>query len=294
MKQMVALSGKGGTGKTSLVAAMAHLASKTGPRLVLADADVDAANLELVLDPQRVRTESFISGFEANVEEEKCTACGKCDELCRFDAIIPGETYSVDPYSCEGCGVCATYCPVEAIRMEEPHCGDWFISKTRFGTLVHAGLFPGAENSGKLVTLVKSQAAEIAKDEGIDAILVDGPPGIGCPVIAASAGATAILAVTEPTPAGIHDLERLLDLAMHFRVPTVQVCINKFDLHGASTEEIERLCAEREIPIVGRIPFDESVVKTMIDGQPVTTLENSPAAGAIQDLWEDVGTVLES
>lgn len=292
MKQLVILSGKGGTGKTTIVAALAHMAAQAGVPLVLADADVDAANLELVLAPRQVRKEPFISGFEARIEETACTACGTCADLCRFDAIIAGDTYRVDPFSCEGCSVCARYCPEQAILMEEPHCGDWFVSETRFGALVHAGLFPGAENSGKLVALVKSQAVEIAKERGIEAVLVDGPPGVGCPVIAATAGATAILAVTEPTLAGIHDLERLLDLAAHFRVPTVQVCVNKHDLHEAGSRAIEALCAEREIPVVGHIPFDESVVHAMVNGRPVTELAGSPASAAIRDLWEKASAIL--
>ena len=288
MKQMVVLSGKGGTGKTSVVAALAHLASQNGVALVLADADVDAANLELVLEPRQVRKEAFISGFEAHIDESACTACGACEELCRFDAIVAGDAYRVDPFSCEGCGVCARYCPAEAIRMEEPYCGDWFVSETDFGVLVHAGLFPGAENSGKLVTLVKSQAVEAARIAEREAILVDGPPGVGCPVIAATAGASAILAVTEPTPAGIHDLERLLDLAAHFRVPAVQVCINKYDLHLTGTRTIEELCEERDIPVVGRIPFDEAVVTSMMQGKPVTMDPNSSAGAALRALWDRV------
>lgn len=286
MKQLVILSGKGGTGKTTIAAAFAHLASQAGVKVVLADADVDAANLELVLSPQQRYQEAFFSGFEAYIHAEECIACGTCQELCRFDAISAGETYHVDPFSCEGCGVCATYCPTQAIEMRVPHCGESFVSDTPYGTLVHAHLFPGAENSGKLVTLVKQKAEAEAHAHAADAVVVDGPPGIGCAVIAATTGASVILAVTEPTPAGLHDLERLISLAEHFHIKHVDVCINKYDLHEEGTRHIENFCRERELTIVGRIPYDEDVLHTMIQGRPITSEQHSPAAAAIREVWE--------
>ncbi|MBC7223603.1 MAG: ATP-binding protein, partial [Anaerolineae bacterium] len=224
MKQLVILSGKGGTGKTTVAAALGHLASQE-LSLVLADADVDAANLELVLSPRKLEEHAFMGGQLATIDPQACTACGACADACRFDAVLPGEeAYRIDASACEGCAACFYQCPTGAIRMEEQQAGLWFRSETRFGPLFHAHLFAGQENSGKLVTLVKQQARLLALDEGRDLVLVDGPPGIGCPVIASLAGADLALLVVEPTVAGVHDLERALGTARHFGVPAL-VCL---------------------------------------------------------------------
>ena len=283
MKQIVILSGKGGTGKTTVTAALAHLAS-AAHSVVLADADVDAANLELVLAPTPEAEEAFWSGELAAIDPELCIACGRCDEVCRFEAIVPGDpAYRVDPLSCEGCASCFYACPASAIRMEKRHAGRWFVSHTRFGPLYHAHLFAGQENSGKLVTLVKQRARLRALDDGAELLLVDGPPGIGCPVISAISGADLALIVTEPTVAGAHDLERILDLAAHFRVPAA-VVINKADLSPAQTENIVAACTEEAIPVLGQLPYDPTVTEAMVRGQPVTE-RTGPVTEALQKVW---------
>ncbi|MFA5258041.1 MAG: ATP-binding protein [Opitutales bacterium] len=287
--ELTVLSGKGGTGKTSVTASLAALASNP----ILADCDVDASNLELVLDPQLQRREDFTGGMQARIDPGLCAACGKCKTLCRFDAILfdgPGNartsrTYRVDPPSCEGCGVCATYCPRDAISLGPVKGGEWFISDTRFGPLVHARLQPGLGNSGKLTTLVREQARKIAQKTGHKFILVDGPPGVGCPVIASLTGTTRILAVTEPTPSGAHDLERVLELAGHFQIPA-WVCVNKYDLNAGVTAQIEQRAAELGATIAGRIPYDKSVTEAQRQGRPVVELEASPAGQAIVQLWK--------
>ncbi len=292
MKQLVVLSGKGGTGKTTVTAALAHLAAMEDP-IVLADADVDAANLELVLAPQVQATHDFASGTAATIDPDLCTACGTCIEVCRFDAVLDLEpTPVIDPIACEGCAVCAYQCPAEAILLHEPVCGQWFISEGRYGPLVHARLGAGQENSGKLVTLVKARARQIAMERGSPYVLVDGPPGIGCPVIATCAGADLALLVTEPTVAGIHDLERVLATANHFRVPAL-VCINKHDLNPGMTQTIAEDCAARDIPVVGRIPFDQVVTEAMVQGQPVTEYDDGPVSQELRRVWEEVRAHLD-
>ena len=290
MKQLVILSGKGGTGKTSVAAALAHLASQEMP-IVLADADVDAANLELVLDPTERERHVFIGGQIAIVDPALCTACGRCFEVCRFDAVVPGEdagAYRVDPLACEGCASCVYQCPVEAIRSEEQQAGLWFRSDTRFGPLFHAHLFAGQENSGKLVTMVKQQGRLLALDEGRELLIVDGPPGIGCPVISANAGADLALMVTEPTVSGVHDLERILATANHFGVPAM-VCINKADLNPRHAAAIEAYCVHHAIALVGRLPYDTVVTEAMVHGQPVTAYQpHGAVAAALREVWSRV------
>ncbi|MGD8902925.1 MAG: ATP-binding protein [Anaerolineae bacterium] len=293
MKQLVILSGKGGTGKTSVAAALAHLASQDLP-VVLADADVDAANLELVLAPTKLEEHVFMGGQIAVIDPDKCTLCGTCHDVCRYDAIVPGDdTYRVDTLACEGCASCVYQCPEEAIHSEEQQAGLWFRSDTRFGPLYHAHLFAAQENSGKLVTMVKQQGRLLALDQGRELLIVDGPPGIGCPVISASAGADLALLVVEPTVSGIHDLERALGTVTHFRVPAL-VCINKADLSPERTAEIEAYCAEEGIEVVGSLPFDTIVTEAMVQGQPVTAYQPGGAmAGALGAAWARIRARLE-
>jgi MinD superfamily P-loop ATPase len=284
MKQLVILSGKGGTGKTTVAAALAHLSSQQFS-VVLADADVDASNLELVLAPTKLEQHDFTGGQLAIIDPTLCTACAICEEVCRFEAIVPGdEAYVVEDIACEGCGSCFYQCPVEAIRMEEQTAGSWFRSATPFGPLFHAHLFAGQENSGKLVTLVKQQARLLALDTQADLLIVDGPPGIGCPVIAASAGADMALLVVEPTVSGIHDLERILGTVTHFGVPAL-VCINKADLNQDRADDIGHFCAEQGIDLVGRVRFDQQVTEAMVHGQPVTARGNGMAAQEMAAMW---------
>ena len=296
MKQLVILSGKGGTGKTSLTAAFAHLASQELP-VVLADADVDAANLELVLSARVKERERFIGGKVAVIDPESCTACGVCHAVCRFDAILePGReafrySYSVDPLACEGCAACYYQCPEDAIRMEDRESGEWFVSDTPYGPLVHARLHPAQENSGKLVTVVRQKARHLAQDENRPLVIIDGPPGIGCPVISAVGGVDLALMVTEPTVAGAHDLDRILQVAEHFRVRTA-VVVNKHDLSPRGTEAIEEFCWERGIPLVGRIPFDPLVTEAMVKGKPVTAFGSGQAVEAIRSVWGAVRKLL--
>ena len=287
MKQLVILSGKGGTGKTTVAAALAHMVSQEMP-VVLADADVDAANLELVLDPTKQEEHEFMGGQLAVIGSEKCTACGICAEVCRFDAVIPGdEVYRVDSLACEGCASCYYQCPEEAIRMEEQQAGLWFRSDTRFGPLFHAHLFAGQENSGKLVTLVKQQARLRGLDTGASLVVVDGPPGIGCPVISASAGMDLALHVVEPTISGVHDLERIMGTTDHFGVPSL-VAINKADLNLARSEEIAAFCAGRGVEVVGHIPYDDVVTEAMVQGRPVTDYTDGPVTEALKEMWSRV------
>jgi len=297
MKQLVVLSGKGGTGKTTVTAALAHLASQQAS-VVLADADVDAANLELLLAPETREAHDFRAGKLAVVDAERCQGCGRCREVCRFGgiSIASGSTNGkghcqVDPAACEGCAACFYRCPEHAIRMVERFAGRWCLSETRFGPLVHARLFAGQENSGKLVTLVKLKAQEICLARGADYLLVDGPPGIGCPVIAACSRSDLALVVTEPTAAGAHDLERTLRLLDHFRVPAL-VCVNKWDVNPRRTERIERDCADRGVAVVGRISFDTVVTEAMVRGATATEVSDGSVSRELGLIWAGVKAAL--
>jgi MinD superfamily P-loop ATPase len=288
MKQLVILSGKGGTGKTSLAAAFAHLATE-GPcpvPLVLADADVDAPNLDLVLQPRRLEEHDFVGGSTAEIDGEVCDACGVCADVCRFEAVRETDgRFEIDALACEGCGACFHECHAQAIRMQPQVAGRWCRSDSLFGPLIHAALFPAHENSGKLVTLVKQQARLLALDAGYAGLLVDGPPGIGCPVISAAAGADLALVVTEPTVAGIHDMDRILGTTEHFRVP-VQVCINKADLFPSGADQIRDACLRKGIAVAGCIPFDETVTEAMVRGEPVTAFDpGAPSSRAMIEIW---------
>jgi len=284
MKQLTVISGKGGTGKTTIAAAFAALSKNH----VMADGDVDAADLHLILTPSVKKEEPFYGGRVPRLDKDKCDECGLCVENCRFDAI---QDFTIDPISCEGCGVCAWVCPQKAIIMKENLCGQWFISETRFGPLVHARLGIAQENSGKLVTLVRQQARLIAENEGKDFIIIDGPPGIGCPVIAAITGVDLLLVVTEPTVSGIHDLERILGVAKHFNIPAT-VCINKMDINLENTEKINNYCRENGVGTAGEIPYDPIVTRAMVAGKSIVEFDDGSISSKIKKLWENVETSL--
>ncbi|MGI6637538.1 MAG: ATP-binding protein [Desulfobulbus sp.] len=262
MHEIVIISGKGGTGKTTLTAAFCALAADA----VFCDADVDAADLHLLLQPTIKEQHEFIGGSKAVIVAERCNQCGVCKELCRFAAI--SAELVVDQILCEGCGVCVDLCPGKAIDFPEQLCGHWFHSNTRFGPLVHARLGIAEENSGRLVHLVRKEALQLAEEENKKLIITDGPPGIGCPVIAAIGGASLLLVVVEPTLSGRHDLERVLDLAAHFKVPA-RLLINKYDLNADMAQAIEAAASERGVLCVGRIPFDPVFTKAMVQGQTI-------------------------
>ena len=285
MKELVVISGKGGTGKTSITAAFATLAGTAA----VADCDVDAADLHLILAPKNREKTVFFSGHESVIDHTTCSGCGQCRTLCRFDAIeidANGQHF-VNPYACEGCGVCVRFCPEAAIAFPERECGEWYISDTRSGTMVHARLGIGAENSGKLVSLVRKQARRIAEEEQRDLILVDGPPGIGCPVIASITGADGVIAVTEPTLSGKHDLERLMRLARHFAIPMV-IIVNKWDINPGITEEIESIAAQAGLAVLGRVSYDSDITAAQIAGKSIIEYSDGTAAKEIRTVWEQV------
>jgi MinD superfamily P-loop ATPase len=293
--QLVVLSGKGGTGKTTLTAALAERAEHAQLRMVLADADVDAANLALLLAPRELKAETFLGGEVAQIERVRCEACGACADACRFDAIqFSEDIYTIDPMACEGCGACLYVCPGDAISMQTQQAGEWFFSQTDCGPLFHAELYPGEENSGKLVALLKQLARLEALDQGSDGVLVDGPPGIGCPVISAVSGADAALIVSEPTAAGVHDLKRIIATARHFNIP-VWVCINKSDLYPEGVELIRKHCHQEKIEILAEIPFDAAIMEAMENVQPVTRFApDSPASFEIAHLWDELLVRIEA
>jgi len=289
MKEIVILSGKGGTGKTTVAASLAALASDA----VIADADVDAADLHIVLQPRTVEQHEFRSGHVAVIRQADCSGCGVCKRHCRFDAIKAVEqnhgqlTFAVDPSECEGCGVCVRVCPNRSIDFPERVNGEWYISRTRFGWLVHARLHPGAENSGKLVTQVRSVARRLAQQQRARLIITDGPPGIGCPAIAAISGADVVLIVTEPTVSGAHDLERVLALARHFDVPAF-VAVNRWDINPDNAALLEHRAAALGAQLLPRIPFDSAVVNALVNLQPVVQVGPSQAAEQIRRIWVEL------
>jgi MinD superfamily P-loop ATPase len=278
MRQLTIISGKGGTGKTTIAAAFASLAKNA----VLADCDVDASNLHLILNPRILETHDFLGMKTAYIDKSKCTFCGKCREMCRFEAIT--DAIEIERFSCEGCGVCAYICPEKAIELVERKSGEAYISKTRFGPMAHARLGIAQEASGKLVTIVRNNARLLAEQFGKELIIIDGPPGIGCPVIASISGVDLVLAVTEPTPSGIHDLERILDVADHFKIKAA-VCINKYDVNEEAASDIESYCEEREVPVVARIPYDDIVTKAMIAGKTVIEFSKDKISREIRQMW---------
>ena len=278
VKEITVLSGKGGTGKTSLTASFAALSQNA----VLTDCDVDAPDLHMLLSPVVLETEEFDASRIAVINKEICVQCGKCQENCRFGAI---HDQKVDPILCEGCNVCVYICPLAAIKLEKKVSGHTFISKTKYGLMSHALLNPGEENSGKLVTLVRNNAKTIADKEDARLIINDGPPGIGCPVIASLGGVDLGLVVTEPTLSGIHDMKRALALLDHFKIFSL-VCINKFDINKENSSTIVKYCRSKDI-VVGRIPFDSKFTEAIIAGKPI--IEYSPdseVSNAIKNLWK--------
>jgi len=291
MKEMVVISGKGGTGKTSLMGCFAVLAENC----VLADCDVDAPDLHLLLSPSMEKCRQFIGGKIARIKTGHCIACGKCQEICRFDAVFfdgPGnglfpKTFRIDPISCEGCGVCEKFCAENAILFEDTVSGEWYISDTRCGPMVHAMLHPGEGNSGKLVTLVRKEAKKIAEQNRTELILVDGSPGIGCPVMASLTGADLILVVTEPTLSGKSDMERVFELCQHFGIPTM-VCINKYDINTQVAQEIETFCSSKNIPVVGRIRYDRSFNQAQSAGKSLVEYGKNGAAREVKTMWQRI------
>ena len=287
MREVLIISGKGGTGKTSLTAAFAHLSKKA----VLCDLDVDAPDLHLILQPAPAPVTPFVSGFDARINLQKCTQCGICADMCRFQAVRRnGTTFSVDPIRCEGCGVCVHFCPEKAIDFNPKQCGHWSVSDTRFGPLVHAQLFPGEENSGRLVALLRRESKTLAENTGADIILSDGPPGIGCPVISALSGISTAMVVTEPTPSGLHDLERVVALCTHFRVPC-SVLINKCDLNPDYAERIRTFCAGRRLPVLAELPHDPDFVHAMVQGLAITEYSDGALARQIRAAWTQLSGV---
>jgi MinD superfamily P-loop ATPase len=284
VKELVVLSGKGGTGKTSILGSFAALAEKK----VLADCDVDASDLHLLLNPRVREQEELWSGQVARIDEDTCSRCGLCEKLCRFGAI---DDFTVDPVSCEGCGLCARACPSSAIRMNEQRAGYFFVSDTAYGPLVHARLGAAQEHTGKLVAQVRKKAKELAEQEKLEYILSDGPPGIGCPVISSISGVSLALVVTEPTLSGMHDLQRVQGVLGHFGVSSV-VCINKWDINRENTHEIERSCEDAGLQVIGKIPYDDVVTEAVVHGIPVVEHARGPVSNEIERMWNRLTVLL--
>jgi MinD superfamily P-loop ATPase len=285
IKQFTIVSGKGGTGKTTIAAAFAALVKNK----VMVDCDVDAADLHLLLRPEILIHEKYFGGRSPRVDFERCTRCGLCTEICRFHAIDSGV---VNLIACEGCGFCSHVCPEGAIVMEEAFSGDWFVSETPYGPFVHARLGIGEENSGKLVTAVRKKAVGIAKEKSLSLILIDGPPGIGCPVTASLTGVNLVLAVTEPTLSGIHDLERILKLTEHFKIPSM-VCINKFDINLGNTAQIASYCKKNGSRLIGEIPYEPRVVEALVQRKTVIDYPCNGVQEIVHRMWEEVKSILK-
>ena len=290
MKQIVIISGKGGTGKTVICASFASLAKNK----VMADCDVDAADLHLLLHPTIKEKHEFRGGKKAYIDQEKCIQCGKCLTLCRFRAVLALkkkdgslEKVTIDPISCEGCGVCFHTCSVDAIEMREKSSGEWFISETRYGPMTHAKLGIAEENSGKLVALVRQKAKQIAEKENCDWVIIDGAPGIGCPVIASLSGIDCAVVVTEPTLSGLHDAKRVIEVARHFGV-VARVIINKFDLNFVVTKMIEDFCKDNSIELLGKVSYDEFVVKALVEGKTILEYSDGKAKKEITSIWQNL------
>ena len=284
-KEITILSGKGGTGKTSVTACFAVLAKNA----VVTDCDVDAPDLHLLLKPKIMETQEFKASRVAVIDSDTCVQCKKCEEHCRFGAIA---NQVVDPILCEGCGVCVYVCPVAAIKLEKRVSGQAFISKTKYGLMSHALLNPGEENSGKLVALVRKNAKKIAEKNNCDLIINDGPPGIGCPVIASVGGVDVGIIVVEPTLSGIHDMKRALELLGYFKIPAL-VCVNKHNLNEQNTSDIVEFCEANNVEVVGKIPFDSIVTKAMVEGKPVIEYApDSKVSQEIKKMYKKIHTVI--
>ncbi|MBW1894100.1 MAG: ATP-binding protein [Deltaproteobacteria bacterium] len=286
MKELTVISGKGGTGKTSIVASFASLARKK----VMVDADVDAADLHLVLPPDIKKEEEFQGGSIAQIDSDLCTECGECRERCKFDAI--SDDFVVDQIACEGCGVCVHFCPADAIKFPKRTCGNWFISDTRHGPMVHAKLGIAEENSGLLVSLLRKEAKELAEKKGLNTIIIDGPPGIGCPVIASVTGANAVLIISEPTMSGMHDMKRVNELASFLKVPAM-VCVNKFDINPEMSDQIKSYAEKNNMKYIGSIPYDKDVTAAMVAQQSLVDFSNGKGAEAIKKVWKEVTSLMK-
>ena len=283
MKRILIISGKGGTGKTTVTSSLADLASRE-KQIILADADVDAANLELLLEPKQTSGTAFIAGKTAVIEPDDCIACGRCMEVCRFDAVRNNGEYSIDPQMCEGCLSCLYQCPVNAIRVEKRQSGEWYRSDTAYGALYHASLIPGEENSGKLVSELLDQAQIEGESGGAELLIVDGPPGVGCPVTAACRSADLAVLVSEPTVSGQHDLERVLQLTRHFKLP-VMLVLNKANLSEKLRKEMLAFAKEEGIEVLGEIPYDESAMQALFSAQPLTRLPEHALKAPMESIW---------
>lgn len=283
MKEFVIISGKGGTGKTSVSASFAHLAKG---KAVVADCDVDAADLHIILQPEIISSYTFTSGKKATINPDLCKSCDYCMRLCRFNAIRknPDSAFVIDPIRCEGCGVCSHFCPHDAIEFSDEICGEWFHSSTRFGTLVHAKLGIASENSGKLVTLVRNEAKKAAQEQNSDFVIIDGSPGIGCPVIASLTAADCALIVAEPTVSGLHDFERIADLTRKLSVKAF-VCINKYDINQTLSNKIEECALSKGITPCGVIRYDKTVTDAQRNRLTVTEDSGNGAAHDITLIW---------
>lgn len=286
MRELVIISGKGGTGKTSIVASFSALAKNH----VMVDCDVDAADMHLILHPKTVKTVEFYSGKQAEILPDLCKKCGRCVEVCKFEAV--SEDFKVDEIKCEGCGACYFNCPHNAIKFDRVKSGEWFESTTRFGTLIHAKLGIAEENSGKLVSEIRNHARLVAKRNNNELIMTDGSPGIGCPVIASISGAHLVLIVTEPTMSGIHDAKRVFELTQHFKIPA-SVCINKYDLNLDLTKQTEDFCAENNISVVGKIPYSKVFTEAMIKGLSVVEYSDGEVSNDIKNMWNRVKTKIK-